>query len=125
LNPSDATCDYEVAQVLLLEHKPADAAGRLARALELDPNFPEALVALGKLRLDDKKYDDAIGLLERAVKLTPQSEPAHYNLMMAYRNAGKMAEARREKAELDKLQKTPEGEFTDFLKKLGDKAPGK
>jgi tetratricopeptide (TPR) repeat protein len=125
LNPADATCYYELAQVLLAEHKSADAAGRLGRAVELDPNFAEALVALGKLRLEDKKYDDAIGLLERAVKLAPQSEPAHYNLMMAYRNAGKMAEARREKTELDKLQKTPEGEFTDFLKKLGDKAPGK
>ena len=43
-----------------------------------------------------------------------------HDAMMAYRNAGKMEEARREKAELDKLQKTPDGEFTDFLKKLGD-----
>jgi tetratricopeptide (TPR) repeat protein len=125
MNPTDATCHYQLAQVLLAQHKPEDAAARLARALELDPNFAGALVALGKLRLDEKKYDDAIGLLERAVKLTPKSESAHYNLMMAYRNAGKMAEARREKDELDKLQKTPEGEFTDFLKKLGDKAPGK
>jgi hypothetical protein len=57
------------------------------------------------------------------VELLPQSEAAHYSLMMAYRNAGKLAEARREKAELDKLQKAPEGEFTEFLKKLGEKPP--
>jgi tetratricopeptide (TPR) repeat protein len=125
LNPMDSTCQYQLAQVLLAQHKPTEAANRLARALELDANFAEALVALGKLRLEEKKYSEAIGLLERAVKVTPQSEPAHYNLMMAYRDSGKMAEARREKAELDKLQKTPEGEFTDFLKKLGDKAPDK
>ena len=125
LNPMDSVCDYQMAQVLLAQHKSGDAATRLKRALELDPNFPEALVALGKLRLEEKKYDEAIGLLQRAVKLTPESESAHYNLMMAYRNAGKMPEALREKAVLDKLQKTPEGEFTDFLKKLGDKAPGK
>jgi tetratricopeptide (TPR) repeat protein len=125
LNPVDSVCHYQMAQVLLAQHRSEDAAGRLARALELDPNFPEALVALGKLRLEEKKYDEAIGLLQRAVKLTPESESAHYNLMMAYRNAGKMPEALREKAELDKLRKTPEGEFTDFLKKLGDKAPGK
>ena len=45
--------------------------------------------------------------------------------MMAYRNAGDMDEARREKAELDELQKAPEGEFTDFLKKLGEKPQDK
>ncbi len=40
---------------------------------------------------------------------------------MAYRNAGRPVDAQREKAEIEKLQKPPEGEFTDFLKRLGDK----
>ena len=64
-------------------------------------------------------------LFERAVKLQPHSEAAHYNLMMAYRNAGRAADAAREKVELEKLQRPPEGEFTDFLKRLGEKAPQK
>ena len=59
------------------------------------------------------------------MNLMPKSESAHYSLMMAYRNAGRMADAKREKAELDKLQKPPEGEFTEFLKKLGEKQPEK
>jgi hypothetical protein len=29
----------------------------------------------------------------------------------------------REKAAIDKLQRPPAGEFTEFLKKLGEKAP--
>jgi len=125
LSPGDSIAHYQVAQVLLAQQKPQEAGARLTRALELKPDFPEALVALGKLRLDEQKTGEAIALLEKAVKLQPQSEAAHYNLMMAYRNAGKMAEARREKAELDKLQKVPEGEFTEFLKKLGEKTPDK
>ena len=120
-NPQDAIAHYQVAQVLVAQQKPKDAAARLDRALELNPDFPEALIALGKLRIDEQRNDDAIALLTRAVALMPRSEAAHYSLMMAYRNAGKMAEARREKAELDKLQKVPEGEFTEFLKKLGEK----
>jgi hypothetical protein len=32
-----------------------------------------------------------------------------------------MADAKRVKAELDELQKAPEGEFNEFLKKLGEK----
>ena len=82
-----------------------------------------SLVALGRLRLDETKNDEAIGLLRRAVKLQPRNEAAHYSLMMAYRNAGRMDDARREKAELDKLQRVPEGEFSEFLKKLGEKQP--
>lgn len=121
-NPRDSVAYYQIAQVLLAEQKPKDAAARLEHAVELNPDFPEALVALGKLRIDEQRNDDAIALLTRAVKLGPRNEAAHYNLMIAYRNAGKMVEARREKAELDRLQKVPEGEFTDFLKRLGEKS---
>jgi tetratricopeptide (TPR) repeat protein len=120
-NPHDAIAQYQVAQIFLVQQKPKDAAARLERALELNPDFAEALIALGKLRLDEKRNDDAIALLTHAVKAAPSSEAAHYSLMMAYRNAGNMTEARREKTELDKLQKAPEGEFTEFLKKLGEK----
>ena len=121
LNPSDAVAEYQIAQVLTAQQKRPEAASHFERAAELRPDFPEALIALAKLRADAKRYPDAIALLERAVKLQPRNETAHYNLMMVFRNAGRAADAQREKAELDKLQKPPEGEFTDFLKRLGDK----
>lgn len=125
LNPADAVAEYQVAQVLLVQQKPAEAAVRLQRAVALNADFSEALIALGKLRLDEKKSEEAIELLQQAVKLVPKSEAAHYSLMMAYRNAGRMDKAKGEKAVLDELQKAPEGEFTDFLKKLGEKQPAK
>ena len=121
LNPSDAVAEYQVAQILTAEEKKSAAAAHFERAAELRPDFPEALIAVAKLRSDAKRYAEAIALLERAVKLQPRNETAHYNLMMAYRNAGRAADVQREKAELDKLQKPPDGEFTDFLKRLGDK----
>ena len=121
LNPSDAVAEYQVAEILAAEQQKAQAAEHFERAAELRPDFPEALIAVAKLRIEAKRYADAIALLERAIKLQPRNETAHYNLMMAYRNAGRAADAQREKAELEKLQKPPEGEFTDFLKRLGDK----
>ena len=121
LNPSDAVAEYQVAQILTAQQKKSEAAAHFERAAELRPDFPEALIAVAKLRADAKRYPVAIALLERAVKLQPRNETAHYNLMMVYRNAGRATDAQREKAELDKLQKPPEGEFTDFLKRLGDK----
>ena len=121
LNPADAVAEYQVAQILTAEQKKPEAAAHFERAATLNPDFPEALIAVAKLRSDAKRYPDAIDLLEKAVKVQPRNETAHYNLMLAYRGAGRTADAQREKTELDKLQKPPEGEFTNFLKKLGDK----
>lgn len=121
LNPSDAVAEYQIGQILTARQQKPEAAAHFERAAELRPDFPEALIAVAKLRSEAKRYPDAIALLERAVKLQPRNENAHYNLMLAYRNAGRAADAQREKAELDKLQKPPEGEFTDFLKRLGDR----
>jgi tetratricopeptide (TPR) repeat protein len=121
LNPSDAVAEYQVGQILIAGQKKGDAAAHLERAAKLRPDFPEALIAVARLRSDAKQYGEAISLLEHAVALQPHNETAHYNLMMAYRNAGRPVDAQREKAEIEKLQKPPEGEFTDFLKRLGDK----
>lgn len=123
LNPGDPVAEHQIGLILLAKQKPAEATARFERALVLNPDFPEALQALAKTKMDAKQYDAAITLLQRVVKLQPDNDGAHYSLMMAYRNTGKTDEALREKAVLDKLRKPPEGEFTDFLKRLGEKAP--
>jgi tetratricopeptide (TPR) repeat protein len=123
LNPSDAVAEYETGQVLLVGQDPRDAAKHFERAVAIAPNFAEAMQALAKTRLEAKQYSEAIVLLENVVRLQPANESAHYSLMLAYRNAGRAADAAREQGELDKLQKSPQGEFTDFLKRLGEKAP--
>jgi tetratricopeptide (TPR) repeat protein len=123
LNPADAAAEYEIGQILLIGQQPAEAIKRFERAVAIASNFPEALLALGRARLDAKQYPEAIVLLERVVRLQPVNEPAHYSLMLAYRNAGRPDDAAREQAALDKLRESPQGEFTDFLKRLGEKAP--
>jgi tetratricopeptide (TPR) repeat protein len=116
LNPADAVAEYQVGQILAVQQKREDAAGHFDRALALKADFVEAMIALAKLR-----PESAIGLLEKASSLAPKNESARYALMLAYRNAGRLEDAQKQKAELDKLQRPPEGEFTEFLKKLGEK----
>ena len=123
LNPDDAVAEYEIGQILQAENKPQEAAARFERALALSPDFAEGLLAVARMRSEAKRYDQAIPLLERAVHLEPENESAHYNLMLAYRNSGRNEDALREKAVIDKLERPPAGEFTEFLKKLGEKAP--
>lgn len=118
LNPRDAVAEYQVAQILQVKGEAATAAQRFAKALTLKPDFVEAMVALAKL---DRTR--AVELLERAVTLQPSNEAARYQLVLAYRNAGRAADAERAKAALDKLQRPAEGEFSDFLKRIGEKKP--
>jgi tetratricopeptide (TPR) repeat protein len=123
LNPGDAAAEYQVGQILLAQQRSPEASARFEKALSLDPKFLEAMIALGRIRTAEKRNDEAIQLLERAVQQAPASEAARYGLMMAYRNAGRQPDAIRQKDELEKLRRPPAGEFSDFLEKLGEKAP--
>jgi tetratricopeptide (TPR) repeat protein len=123
LNPEDAACEFQLGQIAQAQARADDARQHFSRALALSPNFADALVALGKIESRMKQFSEAIGHLERATALQPANENAHYALMMAYRDAGETAKAKAEKATLDRLQRPAEGEFTEFLKKLGEKPP--
>jgi tetratricopeptide (TPR) repeat protein len=125
LNPSDAAAEFQIGQILNATGKPAEALAHFQKALDLSPDFAEAGLAIAKMRIQAKQYSEAIPLLEHVVAIQPNNEGGHYNLMLAYRNSGRMDKAREEQQVLEKLQRPPEGEFTDFLKKLGEKPPGK
>jgi tetratricopeptide (TPR) repeat protein len=121
VSPEDGACEFQLGQIAEVEGKKNDAKAHLEQALAFSPNFVQALIALGKLNTQEKQFDRGIARLKRAAELQPTNETAHYALLTAYRDSGDMERAKAEKATLDRLQKQPEGEFTDFLNKLGEK----
>jgi tetratricopeptide (TPR) repeat protein len=121
VSPEDGACEFQLGQIAQVEGKRDDAKAHLERAVALSPNFVQALIALGKIDTQEKQFNRAIARLTRAVELQPSNETAHYALLTAYRDSGDMDKAQAEKAKLDQLQKPREGEFTDFLNKLGEK----
>ncbi len=123
VNPEDGACEFQLGQIAQVEGQKQEARAHFEHALALAPNFVQALIALGKMDTQEKQLDRAIARLTRATDLQPSNETAHYALLTAYRDAGDMDKAKAEKAKLDRLQKPPEGEFSDFLKKLGEKQP--
>ncbi len=123
LNPEDSACEFQLGQIASVQGKAADAQLHFERAVAFAPRFTAGLVALGKGYMQEKQYDRAIPVLLRAIEIQPDNEAAHYALLSAYRNAGLPEKAQAEKATLDRLQKPPEGEFSEFLKKLGSKPP--
>ena len=120
LNPADAVAEFQVGQILQVQGRSDEALSHFERAIELDGEFPEALIAVAKERVRLERFDAAIDLLERALALHPQSEPAHYSLMLAYRNAGRRDDARRVQEALELLQSEPDGEFQQFLRRIGE-----
>ncbi len=123
VNPEDSATEFQLGQIAQAQGKTADAKSHFERAASLSPRFVQALIALGNIHSRDKQYAQAISVLTRAIQIQPASESAHYALLTAYRNTGQMDKAKSEKAILDRLQKPPEGEFSDFLKRLGEKQP--
>ena len=121
VSPEDGACEYQLGQIAEVEGKKDVAKAHFERAVALSPDFVQALIALGKIDTQEKQFDRAISRLTRAIKLQPTNEAAHYALLTAYRDSGELDKAKAEKAKLDQLQKQPEGEFTDFLNKLGEK----
>lgn len=123
LSPEDGACEFQLGQIAQVQGKTIDAKSHFERAVSLSPEFVQALIALGKIDSQEKRYPEAIRLLGRATQIQPANESAHYALMTAYRDSGQMDKAKSEKVILDRLQKPPEGEFSEFLKKLGEKPP--
>ncbi|HEX7361327.1 MAG TPA: tetratricopeptide repeat protein [Bryobacteraceae bacterium] len=123
LSPEDAASEFQLGQIAQAQANPAKAEAHFARAVKLSPHFVQALIALGKSYTHDKRHQQAISVLERAVKIQPNNERAHYALMTAYRDSGQMQKAQAEEVVLQRLRKPPEGEFSEFLKKLGDQNP--
>jgi tetratricopeptide (TPR) repeat protein len=119
LSPEDAACEFQLGQIAQVQTNTSEAQTHFERAIQLSPDFVQALLALSKL-VDRPR---AIELLARAAKIQPDNEAIHYSLMTAYRDSGQMEKAKAEKATLDRLQKPADGEFSDFLKKLGQKPP--
>ena len=123
VSPEDGPTYFQLGQIAQIQGNSAEAKANFERAVSLSPGFVQARIALGNIYSREKQYTEAISILTRAIQIQPANESAHYALLAAYRNSGQMDKAKSEKAILDRLQKPPEGEFSEFLKKLGEKQP--
>lgn len=77
--------------------KNLDEAVRLyQQALEIDPQFQDALHGLARAQFDNGKVDDAIETAKRLTAIDPDDILAHTSLSMFYQSKGLIDEAERE-----------------------------
>jgi tetratricopeptide (TPR) repeat protein len=79
----------QAAMTLHQAGKWQDAEAAYRRALQIEPQNPDALALLGCVCSELKKHDEAVELIEKALKLDPQAPLFHFHLGNAFEKAGK------------------------------------
>ena len=91
--------------ILLMARRTAEAEVEIRQALELDPSFWRATVAMGRCHEAQERYDDAIVCFEHA-KASSDSVPSAIGALgRAYALTGRTNDAHRLLEELDDLAK--------------------
>lgn len=103
------TSSHALARVqlalLFLQRGEAEAALEYAKeASKLQPSSALCQVTLGRALLGAGRTPEAISALEKGRDLAPDSSRTHFYLQQAYGRAGRTADAKREKAEFDRLR---------------------
>jgi tetratricopeptide (TPR) repeat protein len=76
-----------------------------SRALQIQPNDPEAMASYAQVLLHLNQRQEAVALLEQSVKLDPSSPKAHYQLSRVYEQMGRKADAKQQLEEFLKYTK--------------------
>jgi tetratricopeptide (TPR) repeat protein len=93
LRPDDVPALVWLASAYLDEGRPADAEPLLTKALALQPRWVSILFGLGRVALAKQEYARAVDYFDQALSLDPKEVTIHYQLAMAYRGMGDLANA--------------------------------
>jgi len=98
LEPSLAKSHYFYGQTLKILGRYDDALTHLRQAEARFPRDRAVLNEIGRVLFLQRRYDESVAALRRVLEVDPEDLQAHYNLMLAYRGAGKIDGAQREQA---------------------------
>jgi len=90
----------QMAHLRLIAGKTQDAESLLNQALGKFPGYHYALANLAKVRISQKRYDEAVSLLQQRCKAAPHAENL-YEVAEALELAGRTAEAQKAFAEFE------------------------
>ncbi|HEY1730981.1 MAG TPA: DUF3857 domain-containing protein, partial [Terriglobales bacterium] len=88
LHPDETTAYQTLARVYALKHENAAAIDQLHILLKIDPKNRDAALHLGQLLGSEKKYPEALAVLQKAAELAPDSGTIQYELGYAYIRSG-------------------------------------
>lgn len=104
VNKFDEKSECRLGTMAYKSNDLSGAVSHYSRALELQPQDPEANLGLAKALMDMKQTKRAQALLEEAVRMDPSSAEAHFRLATIYRETGRIPDAKRELEQYQKFR---------------------
>jgi Tfp pilus assembly protein PilF len=111
-NPFDEKSESRLGDIALRRSDLKSAEACYSRALEMQPNDPDANLGMAKVLMSMHEPQKAAPHLEHAAQLEPFNPATHYRLGVLYRELGRTGDSHRELAQFEKLKK--------MKNKLGD-----
>jgi arylsulfatase A-like enzyme/Tfp pilus assembly protein PilF len=105
-SPKWGALHFSLAAAYARVNRSRDSEMELRRAVEVNPGDFRAHLVLGRLLAVNGSPAKGIAVLKKAVKLQPESATAHMFLAEAYSSLGQSANAKRERTEAERLQKS-------------------
>jgi Flp pilus assembly protein TadD len=87
---------FEQAVNAFGDEKLDEAIEQYQKALEIDPNYQDALHGLGMAQFNRGRVDDAIATARRLIELDQDDILAHTSLSMFYQAQGRIEDAEKE-----------------------------
>jgi tetratricopeptide (TPR) repeat protein len=107
IDDSSPTIAYNLAQSLNSLERRREAFRYASLALDLDPEYRDALDLMGNLYFKIGSPENAVIYYHRALELNPADPQAHYNLGCAYAAAGRTEEAKERWREAIRVEDVP------------------
>ncbi len=115
INPQSAPSALAMGEIERHQGQLTKAVGDYTLAMKLEPGLPEARLGMAQTLLAQHQADTAQAELRAFIAEHPENAQAHYIMMLAYREQGKLPEAATELATFKRLQ---QGSADQFQKKL-------
>jgi tetratricopeptide (TPR) repeat protein len=97
-DPRNAGAEYEIGEVYRRGGDSEQASGHFLRAVEIDPGFEQAQIAVARVLISLHKPGEAVPHLTAAVRVNANNEVSHFFLARAYQSLGDDAKSKREEA---------------------------
>jgi tetratricopeptide (TPR) repeat protein len=104
-DPHNASCLFNLGYVEARQGNKARAEELFQQSLRYRPDMPEPLLELANLRIDAKRYDEAVTLLRKYVKVSKDPAAGYYKLAMVERNLQQTEAAERDLSVFQTLSK--------------------
>lgn len=123
ISPYHVLARIRLADQYLSQQQPDQALVLAEEAMKLDPRRASAHMLAGEALVANGKLADGIESLETARDLDRLNGRIHWDLMRGYLSSGRTEDAKREKAEIEKLSQTASGSGSAQGEKSIDPVP--